>query len=50
MSITPSVFSRIKLDIFQAPEGWVSRSYISTVEDSDVEYVDQIPAPEYINA
>lgn len=59
MSIKPSVLSQIKLDILQAPEEEVSRSYTSTVEDSNIEYVnqipnpesvDQIPAPEYVSA
>ena len=42
MSIKPSVLSQIKLDILQAPEEEVSRSYTSTVEDSNIEYVNQI--------
>ena len=49
MSIKPSVFSHIKLDILQAPEGEDSRTYKSTVEDSDIKYVNQIPNPEYVN-
>lgn len=32
-----------------APEGEGSRTYTSTVEDGDVEYVNQIPNPEYVN-
>ena len=48
MSIKPSVFSHIKLDILQAPEGENSRTYKSTVEDSDIKYVNQIPNPEYV--
>ena len=49
MSIKPSVFSHIKLDILQAPEGEDSRTCKSTVEDSDIKYVNQIPNPEYVN-
>ena len=49
MSIKPSVFSHIKLDILQAPEGEDSRTCKSTVEDSDIEYVNQMPNPEYVN-
>ena len=49
MSIKPSVFSHIKLDILQASEGEDSRTYKSTVEDSDIIYVNQIPNPEYVN-
>ena len=49
MSIKPSVFSHIKLDILQAPEGEDSRTFKSTVEDSDIEYVNQMPNPEYVN-
>lgn len=32
-----------------APEGEDSRTYKSTVEDSDIKYVNQIPNPEYVN-
>ena len=49
MSIKPSVFSHIKLDILQAPEGEDSRTCKPTVEDSDIEYVNQMPNPEYVN-
>ena len=49
MSIKPSVFSHIKLDILQAPEGEDSRTCKSTVEDTDIEYVNQMPNPEYVN-
>ena len=49
MSIKPSVFSHIKLDILQAPEGEDSRTCKSTVEDSDIEYMNQMPNPEYVN-
>ena len=49
MSIKPSVFSHIKLDILQAPEGEDSRTCKSTVEDSDIEYVIGMPNPEYVN-
>ena len=49
MSIKPSVFSHIKLDILQAPEGEDSRTCKSTVEDSDIKYVNQIPNPNYVN-
>ena len=49
MSIKPSVFSHIKLDILQAPEGEDSQTCKSTVEDSDIEYVNQIPDPKYGN-
>ena len=45
----PSVFSQIKLVILQAPEGEGSRTYTSTWEDSDIDYVNQIPNPEYVN-
>ena len=59
MSIKPSVLSQITLDILQAPEGEVFRSYTSTGEDSNIENVnqirnpenvDQMTAPEYVNA
>ena len=49
MSIKPSEFSHIKLDILQAPEGEDSRTCKSTVDDSDIEYVNQMPNPEYVN-
>ena len=49
MSIKPSVFSHIKLDILQASEGEDSQTCKSTVEDSDIKYVNQIPNPEYVN-
>ena len=48
-SIKPSVFSQIKLVILQAPEGEGSRTYTSTWEDSDIDYVNQIPNREYVN-
>ena len=38
-----------KLDILQAPEGEGSRIYTFTVEDGDVDYVNQIPNPVYVN-
>ena len=38
-----------KLDILQAPEGKGSRIYTFAVEDGDVEYVNQIPNPVYVN-
>ena len=37
------------MDILQASEGEDSRTYKSTVEDSDIIYVNQIPNPEYVN-
>ena len=43
------MFSHIKLDILQAPEGEDSRTCKSTVDDSDIEYVNQMPNPEYVN-
>ena len=49
MSIKASVLSHIKLDILQAPEGEDSRTCKSTVEDSDIEYVNQMPNPECVN-
>ena len=49
MSIKTSVLSHIKLDILQAPEGEDSRTCKSTVEDSDIEYVNQMPNPECVN-
>lgn len=38
-----------KLDILQAPEGEGSRVYTFAVEDGDVDYVNQIPNPVYVN-
>ena len=38
-----------KLDILQAPEGEGSRIYTFAVEDGDVDYVNQIPNPVYVN-
>ena len=38
-----------KTGYLQAPEDEGSRTYTSTVEDGDVEYVNQIPNPEYVN-
>ena len=38
-----------KLDILQAPEGERSRIYTFAVEDGDVDYVNQIPNPVYVN-
>ena len=49
MSVKPSVFLQIKLDILQAPEGESSQTYTSTVEESNIKYVNQIPTPEYVN-
>ena len=39
----------MKLDILQASEGEDSQTCKSTVEDSDIKYVNQIPNPEYVN-
>ena len=50
MSVKPSVFLQIKLDILQAPEGESTQTYTSTVEESNIKYVNQIPTPEYVNA
>ena len=50
MSVKPSVFLQIKFDILQAPEGESSQTYTSTVEESNIKYVNQIPTPEYVNA
>ena len=49
MSIKTSVLSHIKLDILQALEGEDSRTCKSTVEDSDIDYVNQMPNPECVN-
>ena len=38
-----------KLDILQAPEGEGSRIYTFAVEDGDVDYVNQILNPVYVN-
>ena len=38
-----------KTGYLQALEGEGSRTYTSTVEDGDVEYVNQILNPEYLN-
>ena len=57
-SIKSSVFSKIQLYVLQAPEGEGSQTYTSTGENSNIEYVHQIPnhkyankipAPEYVN-
>ena len=43
----------LKLNILQTSENDGSRTYASLVqstEDSDIEYVNQLPAPEYVNA
>ena len=45
----PISFIINKLDILQAPEGEGSRIYTFAVEDGDVDYVNQIPNPVYVN-
>ncbi|CAH3126227.1 unnamed protein product [Pocillopora meandrina] len=43
------IYTALSPEPLMAPEGEGSRTYTSTVEDGDVEYVNQIPNPEYMN-
>ncbi|RMX50678.1 hypothetical protein pdam_00024039, partial [Pocillopora damicornis] len=43
------VRTELSPESIMAPEGEGSRTYTSTWEDSDIDYVNQIPNPEYVN-